>query len=161
MIVIVVEGVLMKPVASTLIPLGAMVYNAFRGVSQVLLVSNETPVDILENWLWMEGLSGWAEIFPPDEIMRRGPAPDYRLWQANQIRKKGYSVELIVEADPAVCALLLASGYSVLNYLHALYSLPAWRPDYEYKVKPWDELSQQVATLAAMRAADKRTKEDK
>lgn len=156
----VVEGILMKPVASTIIPLGAQLYNAFRSTGQVLLISNETPVPVLENWLWMEGLSGWAEIFPPDEIMRALPAPEYRLWQANQIRKKGYAVDLIVEPDPSACALLLSNGYSVLNFLHALYALPAWRPDYEYQVKPWDELSQQVATLAAMRAADKRTKDE-
>lgn len=148
----------MKPVASTIIPLGAQLYHAFRSVSQVLLISNETPVDQLEQWLWMEQISGYAEICPPDDIMRE--QENYRLWQVNQLRKKGYNVELVVEPDPVTCSVLLANGYSVLNFLHALYALPAWRPDFEHTVKPWDELSHQVATLAAMRAADKRTRNE-
>lgn len=155
MIAMVVEGILMKPVASTIIPLGAQVYHAFRSINQVLLISNETPVDQLESWLWMEQISGYAEIYPPDDIMQT--RDDYRLWQVNQARKKGYNIELVIEPNPDNCSLLLANGYSVLNFLHAQYALPAWRPDFQHKITPWNELSDQVARLAAMRAADKRT----
>jgi hypothetical protein len=160
MIAITVEGVLMKPVASTIIPLGRQIYHAFRGLTQIVLVSHETPQAELEQWLWMEGFGDYAAIAPPDSIMGTLTNPAYRVWQCNQLKKRGYNVELVIEPEPDVCAGLLVAGYSVLNFLHAAYAVPSWRPDYDGDLRPWDELSQQVANLAAMKAHDERLKSD-
>jgi hypothetical protein len=147
----------MKPVGSVIIPLGRQMFHAFCGVTQVGIISNETDPEILEHWLWLEGLSGYAAILPPDAIMSvQLSKADYRVWQVNQLHKKGYVIECVLEPEPDIASALLSAGYNVSLFLHAAYSVPSWRPDADNAVKPWDTLADEVANMAAMRAYDKK-----
>lgn len=152
MIVIVVEGVLMNPVAQTPVPLGKKLYRAFCTTERVLLISGETSREELEGWLFMEGMSGHAEVQYPDPI----GAGD-RVWQVNQLRKRGYDIEVVIEPDPAICAALIREGFNTMTFTHAAYAIPSWRPDYEGRVRPWDALASEVGIQAVLRERDKRT----
>lgn len=159
-IVIVAEGVLINPVAQTPIVLGKKLYRAFCATERVLLISGETPKDELEGWLFMEGMTGHAEVQYPDPIRDHGTGWEnwgHRVWQVNQLRKRGYDIEVIIEPDPQVCAHLLREGFNTMVFTHAAYAIPSWRPDYEGAVRPWDELASEVGIQAVLRERDKRT----
>lgn len=157
MIVIVAEGVLINPVAQTPIVLGKKLYRAFCATERVLLISGETPKDELEGWLFMEGMTGHAEVQYPDPVINIWNADEMRVWQVNQLRKRGYDIEVVIEPDPGNCAALLKAGFNTMVFTHAAYAIPSWRPDYEGAVRPWDELASEVGIQAVLRERDKRT----
>ena len=45
-------------------------------------------------------------------------------------------------------------------FVHSHYSHPAWRPDTDPGVRPWDDIARQVADQARMKAADARLRSD-
>lgn len=175
MIALTVEGFLMRPVSETPIPLGKMFYSFLVPNAAVALISDSIPKVFLDNWLWMEGMSGHAHAEYPDGVMKKHSAPEYRVWQVNQLQRKGYVIEAVIDPDPEVCAALLKEGYTVFNFLHAQYAVPSWRPDYEEKnnypyldekgveqkqfIRPWEVLAGEVANQTALRMHDKRLEE--
>lgn len=84
-------------------------------------------------------------------------AREDRIDQLRKIRHEwGYPVDFVIEPDPAIARKLMEEGYTTLLFLHPAYSKPDWRPDHQFAVRPWDDLAQQVADHARLRAQDKR-----
>ena len=154
-VVIVVEGVLRAPVAGVPILQGKLLYFGLASQMSVVLFSRETPKEELDKFLMLEGLNLHAHIIYPDK-----PYP----WLTNRAKmaqlRRQYGIEMIIDADTPACAELLEDGFNVLHFLHAQYAVPSWRPDYEFKVKPWDDLSQQIAKNAELRALDGRLSDE-
>lgn len=147
-VAMVIEGVLLKPVSSSPIPQGLLLYRALVSVSSVVLVSNETSQAEMENWLLVNGITGYADLFCQPGI--------YRLAQINRLRSQGRALDLVIEPDLENIYDLHMAGYDCLHFLTTSYAIPSWRPDYQHSVRPWEELASEIEASARMKAADTR-----
>ena len=68
----------------------------------------------------------------------------------------GHPVDMVITPDPQAVTQLLAEGYLVLGFFHPYFARPEWRPGYSGGIRPWDELSKQVADAARDHANDER-----
>lgn len=146
-VAITVEGILMKPVSNSPMKSGLLLYHGLSAVATVILLTDYVEDNVLDNWLLLNGLASHAQVIYHGQS---------RVMQVNKLRQQGYALELIFEPDPAVVAELIKEGYSCCNFIHAQYAVPSWRPDYESRVRPWDEIAEQVAYQAYMKAKDGR-----
>lgn len=153
--VITVEGVMQKTVSYAPIPVGIALYHSLAYMFNVVLVSDSEQKE-LDHWLDLEGLNKHGKVVYNDFILGRKTVQDRRLAQVASLLNAGFAVNLVVEPDPVVASLLLANGYSVCNFLHSSYALPQWRPDYEKRQRPWEEIVRETNRLAELRAADLR-----
>lgn len=156
-----VEGVLRRPYGGQPIREGIDLYYGLASRAKVILVTEQLDAHVpgndteLETWLMIEGMNEHAQIIYQQVVWLH--EPDKRiLWQVNMARSSGHDVTLVIDADPRVSAMLLEAGYNVLTFSHAEYSIPIWRPDYEHKPAPWDDLISRVEHEALLRAKDAR-----
>lgn len=155
-IAITVDGVLRKPVGGQIIQAGKDLYFGLASRTKVVLFSDtqsEMEDEELAYWLRVEGMHQHGDIYYLPSMARLWSVEDQRVWQARQV---GFDLQLVIEPDPSVSAVLFHNGFTTLTYSSPSYSMPHWRPDYEHKPRSWDELSQQVAAEALRRATDER-----
>lgn len=146
-VAITVEGIIMKPVSSAPMTAGLLLYHGLSSVATVILLTDYVSDGVLDNWLLLNGLTSHAQV------VYQGQS---RVVQVNKLRQQGYALELIFEPDPTVVAALVREGYSCSHFIHAQYAVPSWRPDYEGSRRPWNEIAEQVAHQAYLRAKDGR-----
>lgn len=165
-VAITVEGVLRRMSGGQQIPAGIDLYYGLATRAKLVLLSEDSAPDRgsliptpLEHWLLIEGMKEHSRVLYTDVVGRALEAPAAREMQVNQARNQGYSVDLVIDPDPAVAAHLITLGYNVLLFCHAQYSVPAWRPDYRHAPVPWDVLAQRVDDEALLRATDARKEE--
>lgn len=143
-----IEGVLLRPVSSSPILQGLLLYRALVSVSSVVLVSNETAQPEMEDWLLTNGITGYADLYCQPGV--------YRLAQINKLRAQGRALDLVVEPSLENVYDLHMAGYDCLHFLTTSYAIPSWRPDYQHSVRPWDQVAEEIALTARMKAADAR-----
>lgn len=153
--IITLEGVIQKNVSYAPIPVGLVLYHALASSFNVVIVSDSEKKEV-EYWLDLEGLNKHGTVVCNDFSMAELPSYKRRLRQVNSLRARQFAIDLVVEPDPVCAAALLSAGYTVLNFLHYAYALPQWRPDFEPKVKPWEELEKEAIEGALLRAKDAR-----
>lgn len=155
-VAITVDGVMRKIVGMAPIPAGIKLYRALATQFSVVLVTDELEdYGHLSRWLETEGLNEHTGIVWSNVVLDSYDTALRRVRQMTMVRVHG-AVELVVEPDPAISALLIQEGLNVMTMSYAAYSQPSWRPDYIDAVRPWDELSKQVADAARLRANDRR-----
>lgn len=142
----------MKSVGGTPIPEGLMIYNAFSLVSSVTLLSRETHQDELEDWLLVNGYTQHAGL-----LCGFGDITVSAVSQVNSLRASGYSVNLVIDPEPGNILALCSAGYNTMQFVHALYAVPSWRPDYEGAYSPWAEVAETVSRIRKQKAQDRRT----
>lgn len=150
----VINGVLRKAVSGVPLTAGTLLYHALAPVTGLILLAdapegNWQATSEMQDWLLINGFSQHADI---------APGGGTRIAQVNQLRARGYSLEFIIEPDPENAHKLIREGYSCLNFIHAQYSVPSWRPDYESDLRPWDDLAASVAHQARMKALDEKSR---
>jgi hypothetical protein len=155
-IAITVGGVLRRPKGGAPIQQGIDLYFGLATRAKLVLLSSEQDHTGLEYWLRAEGMNEHAKIIWSNVVRATLTPGGERLDQLGEAAKIGHDVTLVIEPDPEVSKRLIISGYNVLTFTHAEYSVPAWRPDAITEVRAWDELSEQVAREAYLRATDPR-----
>jgi hypothetical protein len=155
-----IEGVLMRPVAQSPISEGLLIYRGLASVAAVILISGETEQRVIDGWLLTQNLTQHGQVIYPDKQMRHYSVAENRVLQVNRLRAIGYALELVIVPEPDVAARLIEEGYNCLQFTHAAYAVPSWRPDYAGAVRPWDELSRQVADQARLRSVDERMEKE-
>ena len=143
---IAVDGVLRKLVGGSPIPEGIRLYRSLVSTGRVVFLTDGSADDLVADWLELNGCTGRDFIARLDGVHR--------------LRRQGYDIDLVVVPDPLLAAELIATGLNVLLFTHAKYAQPSWRPDAPQGVRPWDEITHQVAQLARMKAADERLNPD-
>ena len=159
-VVICVEGVLRKHVTDSPIPVGIALYHGLANTFNVLLASDLTARE-LDRWCALEGLNRHAAT-----EVNEGPISSFdlefrRLQQVLNLRKRGYSIDLVIEPNPETIIKLLYHGFSTMLFTHAQYSMPQWRPDFEHKVRAWEEIEANEIKMAELRAIENLSKENK
>lgn len=155
-VVVAIDGILMRKVSSAPIPLGLQLYHGLASAFTVLLASDQDK-EKTDYWLKLEGLNKHSGVsYNEGALLEHSYTPDRRTRQIQDLRSRGYSIALAFDPDPAVCLRLISLGFSVCNFIDSAYADPEWRPDFEWKVKPWDELKKEAERLAALRAEDHR-----
>lgn len=147
-----VEGVLMKSIGGTPIPEGLMIYNAFAAVSAVILLSRETHQEEIEDWLLVNGYALHAGL-----LCGFGDITVNAVSQVNSLRVSGYAVSLVIDPEPGNILALCSAGYNTMQFIHTLYAVPSWRPDYEEAHAPWAEVAETISRIRRQKAADRRT----
>jgi hypothetical protein len=156
--VITIEGVLQKVVSYAPIPSGLNLYHGLASVFRVILVS-DYPKDEVDRWLNLEGLTKHGVVLYANPILESKTASEKRLAQLSNLRSRGFAIDFCIEPDPVVASAILASGISVLNFLHFAYALPQWRPDYDITPKPWAAIEEEAQAVALLRAKDTKLKQ--
>lgn len=158
-IAIVIEGVLRKVSGGQGIVSGIDLYYGLATRSKLVLVT-EDPIPEVTHWLASEGMREHARIGFSDVVGKSLGLPEARESALNTLSNSGFApIELVIEPDPDVAKHLITRGYNVLLFCHAQYAMPSWRPDYDHTPRPWDELAQQIADEAYLRATDTRKNE--
>ncbi len=149
---IVVDGVMRKLVGGGPIAEGIRLYLSLCTTGRVILLSNDDTPQLVD-WLELNGCTkhDFLHLWPPGSP---------RVLQANELRRESYAIDLVVVPDPEEATGLIAAGFNTLLFTHSRYAQPSWRPDTRPGVQPWDDITQQVAALARMKAADERLKPD-
>ena len=146
---IAIEGVLRKMVGGQPIPEGRRLYVSLANTGRIILVEDD---GFGGNQEWLE-LNGFVQhdftVYGSDVEML-----------ANRLRREGYDVDLVIVPDPVEAQQLISSGINTMLFTHAQYSHPEWRPDTDSGVRPWDDITKQVADLARAKAKDARLKGD-
>jgi hypothetical protein len=159
-IAITVEGVLRKMIGGSVIKEGVDLYYglATRG-KLVLLTGERQEGNTLEYWLRSEGLKEHVRVCWSDVVLQSQSSGAERLAELAEAMTNGHDIEFVIEPDPAVSKRLIIAGYNTLTFIHAQYSVPAWRPDAKIDVRPWDELAAQVERESYLRINDPRKEE--
>jgi hypothetical protein len=157
-VVITVEGVLQKNVSYAPIPVGIALYHGLANTFNILLVTDQAQKEI-EYWLSLEGLNRHASIKYNEGELEYSSSLERRVRQVNEYRTQRYHVDMVIEPDPAKCAALLEQGFNTMNFLHAQYAIPTWRPDYEEKPRGWQNILDYEEEMAKLRAMDARLNE--
>jgi hypothetical protein len=150
--VISVQGVLRKQVGGYIIPEGVRLYHALCRAGNVLLLhdgnSDRLGRNAIEDWLMLEGLINHDDM----QIYFGEFSTRVSLIRS----KQKYNVDMVVVSEPDEASKLITAGFNTLLFTHASFARPEWRPDAPVAVKPWDELSKQVADAARAKALDPR-----
>lgn len=160
-VAITVEGVLRKFTGGAPIQPGLDLYFGLATRAKLVLLTGEMTGEGLDIWLKTEGMHEHVKVIYSDVVLRDLSDGGERLAQLAAARQLSYDVEMVIEPDPLVSSRLLVAGYNVLTFSHSEYSVPAWRPDAAVKVRPWDELVEQVEREAYLRATDPRKEEER
>lgn len=159
-IAITVEGVLRRVIGGAVIRPGIDLYYGLATRAKVILLTGEVDHESLEYWLRSEGMNSHVRIIWSNRVRKlEMNSGGERLDQLSEARMNGHDVQLVIEPDPAVSSRLVIAGFNVCTFTHAEYSVPSWRPDSRREPRPWDELSEQVAREAYIRATDPRNEE--
>jgi hypothetical protein len=150
---ITIPGVLMKIVTSAPIYEGLKLYHGLCESFNVVLLTDDDK-EATDHWLSLEGLDKHGIV-----LYGESQEDGARLSQVNSLRLRGFAVDIVFEPDPSIAAQLLFNGYTVCNFLHRAYSYPSWRPDFEEKERPWEEIARQAERDRVARAKDKRLAE--
>lgn len=161
-----VEGILRRPVGGQPVPAGIDLYYGMATRSKIVLLTDSpedrdttTGMTSLEWWLRLEGLSAHSQIIYADKVMQHEEPASAREMQLSHARGSGHDITLVFEPDPQVASWLITRGYTTLLFAHAQYAVPSWRPDYEHRPRPWDDLQHQMAYEAYLKASDPRREE--
>lgn len=147
--VIVVDGVMRKLVGGSPIPEGIRLYQSLVLTGQVILLSHDgTPQT--SDWLELNGCTR-------HRFIRITPLHSWAS-MANDLRRDGYDIDLVVVPDPQSAVELILAGLNTLLFTHAMYTRPDWRPDTSKGITPWAEIVATHALTARLKAADERLK---
>lgn len=155
--VIIIDGVLRKIVSAAPIPAGLQIYHGLAETFQILLISDNDKKET-DYWLRLENLDKHGVVIYADPVLMTLPVELRRERQVKAISARGFIVDLVIDPDPDVGRALSLAGYTILPFIHSAYAYPEWRPDYEGKVRSWDELSREVEQEIVLRNSDKRMK---
>lgn len=146
---IAIDGVLRKTMGGQLVPEGRRLYVALASMGQVVLLSDgEADGQVLE-WLEMNGCVR-------HDFVSWKPLGRSRAEHINGLRREGYAVDLVVVANPEAAVELIEAGLNTLLFTHARYAQPSWRPDAGKGVQSWQEIVDETARQAIMKAKDER-----
>jgi hypothetical protein len=159
-VVIGIDGILMRKVSSAPIPVGLQFYHALSSGFTVLLASDQDK-ETTDYWLKLEGLNKHSGVSYTDGILAKFDARHRRERQLTELRQRGYHIALVFDPNPNVTAYLIGSGYSACTFTDSAYADPEWRPDFEKKIKPWNEYADEVERMALLRAEDRRNDPEK
>ncbi len=148
---IAVNSVLRKHVGGAAIPEGMRLYQALAKTGRVVLLADDADPETLD-WLELNGCVQ-HDFVDTDTLSTH-------VDRANGLRRLGYDIDLVIEPNPDAALSLIKAGFNTLLFTHAQYTQPAWRPDTDPGVRPWDDITRQVADQARMKAADARLRRD-
>lgn len=151
---IVVDGVMRKLVGGGPIAEGIRLYLSLCMTGRVILLADTPPTGPAQVLDWLE-LNGCTKHSFVDFALGQT-----HLYLANRLRRQEYDIDFVVEPDPGMAQELIKAGFSTLLFTHSRYAQPSWRPDERPGVRPWNDITQQVADLARMKAADERLRAD-
>lgn len=156
--VITVDGIMQRSVSSAPVIVGINLYKSLSELFTVLLVSDQRQ-EQLDHWLKLENLTLHGGTIYNDYVLEQQTAENRRKEQIAKLRGRGYDITLIFDPSPPICAELLRGGYNVCLFSHASYADPSWRPDFEGKLKDWEEIEREVDAQAMLRFRDNRMRE--
>lgn len=152
------EGVLKAETGDSPIRPGTLLYHGALAAGQVAILVDHTPQDQVNHWLEVNGLRqhSWL-VLPrpedPEDVVER------RLSQVARLRVQGAAIELVVEANPLVAAALQAAGLATALFLHPRYARPEFRPDYDGRIKHWDEVLRETERQALLQERERERRE--
>lgn len=104
-----------------------------------------TPADMPQAWLRQQH-------FPSVELMFVGGISGV----VQTARRRGYDVQLVLDASPLVIAECARLGVQALLYVSPSYMRPEFRPDYDEPVRPWDQMIEEIDAVRKQRNEDSR-----
>lgn len=158
-VAIALDGVLRKPLDVEAQDFGAsLLYTGLaQGLRVVILGGYEPEKD--KHFLAVNGLGRYTKIEP----LREEDAPDEAgriKAQIRRLRAEGFQFEFVVLPDPDLALEVYKMGVPVLLYLHPIYSAESFRPDYTGGIRPWADLTAEVAYSRGVQAKKMQERED-
>jgi len=152
--VIVADGILRHPISGQPTTVGRRLYTGLATTYRLAVLSDTHAT--LATWLRVEGFTPPAEYVVTSQATDPDDPAARRLDQLRRLAAYGCAVELVIEPNPAVAAVLLGHGYTVMLLAHPAYAQPSWRPDYTGSSRRWDDLVAEIDRQRTLRSADTR-----
>jgi hypothetical protein len=148
-ILVALEGVLSSDNTDNPNRTGALLYYALRANNRVAIFTSWSKKDA-EHWLMVNGFIGYDELIDNtyeligEELGQR---------QVNLARSKN-PVELVVSADPGLCAWTFGQGLPSLLFANPDTMNLSNRPDSPTKVRAWDSIEAVITKRNIKRSLD-------
>lgn len=131
---------------------GLILFSGLKPWGRVTFLVDGQPsdIDMVEHFLKVHRITGHVGI----DIAARSDGVDTvdrRLAQITRLRRTG-PINFVIEPDPKIAATLLANGIPTLLYLHPQFTVPSWRPDYNGRLRRWDDLVSETERQVELRA---------
>jgi hypothetical protein len=115
-----------------------------------LYILTDRAYDETIRWLKLNQFQGYAQLLTVDhahngrsEKIRRAKQTEQHITFVQRVRHS-LSLDLAVEADPAVAAGLYHLGLPTLLLTHPVYARPLDRPDHDHQPTPWQQLAETI-----------------
>jgi hypothetical protein len=135
-VLVFVDGVLRHHLNKQPLTEGVALYRLIKSGNSIVVVGNDKK-EVTEHWLRSHKID-FDDILENSDVKHGTDS----FAQCEHLRSKG-KVEHVVTSDPDLSKRLLASGYTVLMFLHPIYLRPEFRPDSPNGVKPWADIEKE------------------
>lgn len=159
---IAVEGVLADQgnepsfAAAKFLQAGALLYHGFRGVTKILLLTDNQDEEKVEHWLKVHGFTHHLDVLynPEPYDLIRG-----REDLIAEVRRRG-GYELAVESEDRYAARLLSHGVSTVVVAHPTYTRAEFQPGEASTARPWEQVVAELDRQQAVHSEDDRVTAD-
>lgn len=149
-----IEGILIKPVGGQLNEDGFYLYRTLSTMYRVILISHNTPQRTTA-WLEKEGVFRYDDILYPSNLAMNLQEGEWTN-VIRILRTRGYNISMCVVNDPESALDVIEASVPALMYSQPAYGLPEWLPGSKRGAEPWDALVEKIETNRAARLVDKR-----
>lgn len=132
-------------------PQGIALYHAMSSIGRLIVLGG---LDVEKDAWFLATNNLTTHILYEPEVLESGPTElDRRSQQISRIRASGMSIDLLVDPDPSVIAMVHDRGLAAMLYLHPKFTQPAFRPDYKSEATPWQKLLKSVEYQERLKVA--------
>lgn len=153
--VIGIEGVLARVadgalITSQPIPAGVTLYATLRRNYKIALLAYERNEAKIVHWLRSNHVTDYTTL------LAGGPGlpVDQRAAQIRELRLRGYALDLVIDASPAVVAKAMHAGVTSLLFASPKYARPEFRPDAPRGIREWADIEGEMDLQREFRAQE-------
>jgi hypothetical protein len=147
-----VEGVLTdaqgKPISA-----GEHLYRVLVNDNRLVLSSSRTYAEIARHTA-SRSLRDWATIHGSEDTL---PGVD-TFWRHVEIERASGTLDFIITDNPDDIEHAMKATVPSLLFVHPLYAVPEYRPDWDGPVTPWGSMVKEIERRTIEAGADQRLK---
>lgn len=159
-VAIAIEGVLARAgegdnlVACQPLVAGLQIYRTLRRGYKVALLAHERDESKILHWLRTNDVSDYTTVLAGGGAGEAERPAARREEQLRTLRGRGYALDLVIDASPAVIAKAMHMGITALLFASPAYARPEFRPDAPRGIREWADMEGEIALQRELRTAE-------
>lgn len=144
------------------IPHGIRLAHALRASYRVALGTAQASEDAVEYWLRINGMTNpgfYDTLLSRDVKWSDLSDSDLRAEQAQELRREGVDLGLVISGDPEAILQVTEMGIPSLFFVNPTYRWAEYRPDKKRLPKEWQTIDDEMTRQMELKATDPRLHE--